>query len=202
MSQGSLFSTAFPFGGHGTVQFKTRYHTQPGRDYCQVDLQVASTTWMPLLTLSGHQDEWTQIVIPLENYPIYPSARLRFTFQSDASVNDEGFYLDDVIILDETISGLDDETISEFPDEFVLEQNWPNPFNSETSFRYGLPSRTGVHIAVYDLLGREVAVLVNEEKLAGFYEAQWRPKEAPTGVYFARISAGSTHIVRKMLLLK
>ncbi|MFH1011348.1 MAG: C25 family cysteine peptidase [bacterium] len=202
LSQGSLFSTAFSFGGHGTVQFKTRYHTQAGRDYCQVDLQVGSTSWMPLLTLSGHQEEWTQIVIPLEDYPTYSSARLRFTFQSDASVNDEGFYLDDVIILDETISGLDDEAIPEFPGDFVLEQNWPNPFNSETSFRYGLPSRTWVRVAVYDILGREVAVLVNEERQAGFYEARWRPKEAPTGLYFARISAGSTQQVRKMLLLK
>jgi hypothetical protein len=202
LSQGSLFSTAFSFNGHGTALFRTRYHTQPGRDYCQVDLQIGSTNWMPLMTLSGHQEEWTQIVLPLEGYPAYPSARLRFTFQSDASVNDEGFYLDDVILLNEPVTRVDNGTIQEVPKEFVFEQNWPNPFNGETSFRYGLPSRGWVRMTVYDILGREVAVLVNEEKPAGFYQAHWASREAPSGIYFAQIAVGSTKQVRKLLLLK
>lgn len=202
LSQGSLFSTSFPFDGDGRIVFKTRYHTQPERDYCRVDLQIGITSWMNLIILSGHQDEWTEITLPVENCPPYASSRLRFTFQSDASVNDEGFYLDDVAVFDDVISDAYESILPATPSDFVLEQNWPNPFNNRTSFRFGLPSKGHARIAIYDILGRQVAVLVDEDKTPGLYEVGWNPKEMASGVYFVRLEAASVVRVRKVLLLK
>ena len=69
---------------------------------------------MPVDTISGHQDDWVQLTIPLEGYPAFTGTRLRFSFYSDASVNYEGFYLDDVIVLDDVISSVEDEQITEY----------------------------------------------------------------------------------------
>jgi hypothetical protein len=202
LSQGSLFSTSFPFDGDARIVFKTRYHMQPERDYCNVDLQIGITSWMNLITFSGDQDEWTEITIPVENAPPYASSRLRFTFQSDASVNAEGFYLDDVAVFDDVVSDANEVVLPETPTDFVLEQNWPNPFNSSTSFRFGLPSKGHARIAVYDILGRQVSVLMDEDKQPGLYEVNWNAKGMASGIYFVRLETGSSAKVRKMLLLK
>ncbi len=202
LSDGSLFSTAFPFDGDGTLQFKTRYHMQEGRDNCRIDIQVSMGNWMPVDTLTGHQDEWIQMTIPLEGFPAFSSTRLRFTFFSDASVNDEGFYLDDVIVLDDVISSVEEERVVVVPGEVTLEQNWPNPFNGETKIRFSLPSRDRVRIAVYDILGRQVALLLDEERSAGVFDVYWKPERLASGIYFARLEAGTARQTRKMLLLK
>ncbi len=202
LSRGYLFSTAFDFDGDGTLLFDTRYQTQQDRDYCDIDLQIGIVSWTPLLRLSGTQDEWTQVVVPLNDYPPYASARLRFTFRSDASVNYEGFYLDNVVVLDEVVVAVDEDHHAVVPKDFVLEQNWPNPFNSETTFRFGVPRKSDVKLAIYDILGRQVAVLVDEEKEAGMFNARWKPEAIATGIYFVRLEAGPVKQIRKLLFLK
>ena len=202
LSEGSLFSTAFPFDGNGTLQFKTRYHMQEGRDECRIDIQTSMANWMPVDTLTGHQDEWILKTIPLEGFPAFSSTRLRFTFYSDASVNDEGCYLDDIIVLDDVISNVEEERAVPIPGEVTLEQNWPNPFNGETKIRFSLPSPERVRIAVYDILGRQVALLLDEERRAGVFDVYWKPERLASGIYFARLEAGTTRHTRKMLLLK
>jgi hypothetical protein len=90
------------------------------------------------------------------------------------------------------------------PASCALEQNYPNPFNPGTSIGYrvrGLGDRV-VRLAVYDMLGREVAVLVNEKKEPGSYHVQWDASKFASGVYVCRLVAGSYVESRKMLLLK
>ena len=91
---------------------------------------------------------------------------------------------------------------SEIPKEFSLEQNYPNPFNPETKICYELPVGSSVKLAVFDILGREVAVLVNEKKLAGTYAASWNAAGMPSGVYFCKLSADNSMQTRKMLVVK
>ena len=93
-------------------------------------------------------------------------------------------------------------TLVEIPATFKLEQNYPNPFNAGTKIRYQLPAQVHVTIKVYDLLGREVAVLVDENQAPGVYEAAWRPNELASGLYFYRIVAGSFSQIQRMLFLK
>ena len=94
------------------------------------------------------------------------------------------------------------EDVSAFPREFELGQNYPNPFNPSTSIDFRLAIASNVRLSVTDLLGREVAVLVNEVKPAGVYTATWDAANMPSGVYLCRIVAGDFTRVRKLLLLK
>jgi hypothetical protein len=87
------------------------------------------------------------------------------------------------------------------PTEFVLEQNYPNPFNPSTSIEYIVGSRKYVTLKVYDVLGREVAALVNEEKKAGSYELEWNAEKLSSGVYFYQLKTGSFIDTKKMILL-
>ena len=95
------------------------------------------------------------------------------------------------------------------PTEFSLEQNYPNPFNPETRISYTIPSNVkgetiNVTLKVYDVLGREVTTLVNENKQPGNYNSQFsiRNSQLSTGVYFYRLQAGSFSETKKMLLIK
>jgi poly(3-hydroxybutyrate) depolymerase len=88
------------------------------------------------------------------------------------------------------------------PDKFSLSQNYPNPFNPATSIRFRIADFGFVSLKVYDLLGREVATLVNEEKPAGSYEVSFDASQLSSGVYIYRLTAGSFSATNKMTLLK
>lgn len=87
-------------------------------------------------------------------------------------------------------------------DEFVLYQNYPNPFNPSTSISFSLPQAEQVKISVYDMLGREVAVLVNDYLESGFHTTLFDGKNLSSGVYVYRIEAGSFVLAKRMILLK
>ena len=86
--------------------------------------------------------------------------------------------------------------------DFYLEQNYPNPFNPGTSIQYTVSSRQFITLKVYDMLGREVATLVNEEEPAGNYEVEFDGSNLPSGMYIYKIQAGEFSDAKKMLLLK
>ncbi|MFH1194504.1 MAG: YCF48-related protein [bacterium] len=99
------------------------------------------------------------------------------------------------------------------PKHFLLTQNYPNPFNPSTTIKYSIPTLcslllggarggSNVILKVYDVLGREIATLVNEEKPAGNYELTFNGEGLPSGVYFYSLHAGDFHQTKKMLLLK
>jgi hypothetical protein len=88
------------------------------------------------------------------------------------------------------------------PIEIALEQNYPNPFNPSTRIQYGVSNRRFVSLKVYDIIGNEVAILVNGEKPSGIYEVEWNASNVPSGVYFYQLKTGSFVQTKKMLLLK
>jgi hypothetical protein len=88
------------------------------------------------------------------------------------------------------------------PQNYDLSQNFPNPFNPTTVIKYQLPFASNVTLVVYDMLGREVSVLVNERKDAGYHEVKFDSNGLSSGLYFYRIEAGSFVRTRKLLLLK
>ncbi len=94
------------------------------------------------------------------------------------------------------------EESRELPAEFALEQNYPNPFNPTTMIRYQVPAVMDVRIAVFDMLGREVAVLVNERKSAGSHTVTFDGSTLSSGVYLCRLTAGNHTLSRKMTLMK
>jgi len=88
------------------------------------------------------------------------------------------------------------------PQTFVLSQNFPNPFNPTTKIKYFIPKTSLVTIKVYDILGKEVTTLVNEEKSPGNYEVEFNGKSLASGIYFYRLQAGGFVETKKMILLK
>jgi len=100
------------------------------------------------------------------------------------------------------------ENATEVKDDYVsiskfdLIQNYPNPFNPSTSIQYKVSSISTVSLKVYDVLGNEVATLVNEEKPAGSYEVDFDASGLSSGIYFYKLSAGSLVETKKMILMK
>jgi CubicO group peptidase (beta-lactamase class C family) len=90
----------------------------------------------------------------------------------------------------------------ELPSAFALDQNYPNPFNPTTVIRYRLLVACNMKLAVYDMLGCEVAVLVNETKMPGNHEVQFNPTGLSSGVYFYRMSAGGFLETKRLVLLR
>jgi photosystem II stability/assembly factor-like uncharacterized protein len=112
---------------------------------------------------------------------------------------------DNGIILHTTnggVSFVEEEEIDEMPTEFLLSQNYPNPFNPSTKIKYSVPQTSQVVIKVFDILGNEIEILVNEEKPAGTFEITWSSANLPSGVYFYQLKAGNYIETKKMLLLK
>ena len=103
--------------------------------------------------------------------------------------------------------GLEEEN-DIIPSEFDLSQNYPNPFNPSTTINYSLPKQSYITLKVYDILGREVASLVQEQQKAGYYEVDWNAKDLTSGIYFISIRAEGINSkknftqVKKALLLK
>jgi subtilisin family serine protease len=86
--------------------------------------------------------------------------------------------------------------------QYELLQNYPNPFNPTTSIRFSIPERNRVSLKIYDLLGRQVTELMNEEVVAGKYQVEWNAAGMATGTYFYRLQAGNFAESKKLLLLK
>jgi hypothetical protein len=95
-------------------------------------------------------------------------------------------------------------SISGLPKSFSLSQNYPNPFNPSTKIRYTVTGLNSfVQLKVLDILGNEVATLVNEEQSAGEYEVEFTPETGlASGIYFYKLKTGSFEVTRKMILLK
>jgi hypothetical protein len=88
------------------------------------------------------------------------------------------------------------------PKNYKLHQNYPNPFNPVTKIQYDIPKNTFVTLKIYDILGREAAVLVNENKAAGTYTVEFNASGLTSGVYFYRLETTSYSEIKKMILLK
>ncbi|KXK52409.1 MAG: Two component regulator propeller domain-containing protein [Chlorobi bacterium OLB5] len=108
------------------------------------------------------------------------------------------------LILKTTNGGLTfiNSTGGNIPDNYSLSQNYPNPFNPVTNIKFDIPKSGLVKITVYDLLGREVTSLVNQQMQPGSYSVDWDASNYPSGVYFYRIETETFTDSKKMILLK
>ena len=89
-----------------------------------------------------------------------------------------------------------------FPEKFSLSQNYPNPFNPRTNFRFEIPKESYTKLIVYDMIGREVGILVNEKLQPGKYEMEWDAGNYASGVYFYKFISGDYTDTKKMVLMK
>jgi len=127
-----------------------------------------------------------------------PSA---LVFNSNGDLFISSFSDDNIVKVSNLPVGVEDEN-NFVADDFSLEQNYPNPFNPSTSIQYRVSNNSQVSIKVYDVLGNEVATLVNEEKPAGSYEVKFDAVGLSSGIYFYKLQAGSLVETKKMILMK
>jgi len=93
------------------------------------------------------------------------------------------------------------------PDQFDLSQNYPNPFNPETKIQFQLPKRNHVKLVVYNMMGQQVSMLVDEVKEPGYYTIEWNGKDesgrdVSTGIYIYRLISGEKVLTRRMVKMK
>jgi hypothetical protein len=121
------------------------------------------------------------------------------TTQGASSIVKAGFLAD--TLFRKVVTGVPLEA-GGIPKEYSLSQNYPNPFNPTTIIRFGLPHASRVSLKIYDVLGQEVATLVNEEKPAGVYDVRFNAAGLASGMYVYQLQAGDFVQTRRLLLLK
>lgn len=111
--------------------------------------------------------------------------------------------IDDVFIGNHSAIGIINIS-NNIPDNYSLKQNYPNPFNPVTKIRFDIPSgsRNNIRLCVFDMLGREIAELLNQPLQPGTYEYSWDAAKYPSGTYFFRLSAENFTETKKMILVK
>ncbi|TSA18766.1 T9SS C-terminal target domain-containing protein [bacterium] len=97
---------------------------------------------------------------------------------------------------------IEEDAATEMPTQYELYNAYPNPFNPSTTIRFDLPEAAKVRLAVYDMLGREVAVLADEERPAGQHSVRFDAQRLSSGMYIFRLQAGSFHQTKKLMLMK
>jgi hypothetical protein len=107
---------------------------------------------------------------------------------------------DDVTITIKHPAGIDDD--SQIPTKYMLSQNYPNPFNPKTTIRYAIPHPGHVELTVYDVLGKQVATLVNHVKPIGYHDAEFEASELTSGVYYYRLQCNGFVQIKKLVLLR
>jgi len=167
------------------LEFFARWANESGFDFVRLQLTTDNgTSWINLAgryttsvggqpAYTGNKGMWAWEYISLTPY-IGQQVKLRFNLITDAGLRGDGLYLDQLRVVDyrDSIStGVAREGLS--PISFSLAQNFPNPFNPTTAIAYQLATSSFVSLKVYDLLGREVALLVHEVKMAGSYSVGW-----------------------------
>jgi hypothetical protein len=91
---------------------------------------------------------------------------------------------------------------TEIPENFRLEQNYPNPFNPVTNINFAIPQNEFVTLKVFDILGRETAVLISKNLTAGSYTVDFNASNLSSGIYFYRLEAGNYFDTKRMVLVK
>ncbi len=167
-------------GSNGVV----RYTSNAGTTWNE-DTYLSGLTSRDIISIAG-VDSNTASAITVSDY------------NGDSQGADTTFFLS---VSTEPFVDVEDE-VKNIPSEFILEQNFPNPFNPVTTIQYSIPQRSNVTLKIYDVLGKEIAVLVNEEKDRGVYNVNFDATGLASGIYLYKLQAGSFVETKKMILLR
>jgi len=198
---------------HGALSFWAIYSTQVDADVFYVDLSTDisdDNAWEQRAALSGKQTKIKQFKIGVNDLIEGGADRIwfRFRFESDASTQIYGFFVDNIGFYNENFTSIDEGLAQEaLPASFELKQNYPNPFNPVTTISYGLPEISDVNITVFNIRGETVASFSQQAQPAGWHSLRFNGRDMfgqqlPSGVYIYRISGKNFVDQKKMLLLK
>jgi carboxypeptidase T len=216
------------FGAVAQLRFAARWDIEPEYDFCLVEVSSDSgLSWTSLpgrytrpgsganggKQAEGHwgydrsMSRWVEERIDLTP-AIGTAAMIRFRFESDSYIQADGFFLDQIRVFLYPLE-IANHVPLELPLRTGLEQNYPNPFNPVTQIRYSVGVAGGqwstashVRLAVFDVLGRNVATLVDDQQAPGSYSVVWDASGCASGVYYYRLRAGGFSETKAMLLVR
>lgn len=165
-------------------------------------ISVSETVTLPagtfsncLLISESHINNLGTVVFRENHYYAYGVGMVK----NERTIPSNDAHIDE--LMSYVITGVEENNNS-IPPRYLLSQNYPNPFNPSTKIQYSISSQQNVTLKVYDVLGKEVATLVNDEKPAGTYEVFFNGSNLSSGVYFYKLQSGSFVETRKLTLLK
>ena len=176
------------FGAHtgDTESFLVEYSVDEGASWSEVEYSASITP-----------GQWTFFNISDTGIPSVANLSLRFSKNSGFQ-----YRLDDITLYGTEETETSTEPVTELPASVSLEQNYPNPFNPTTTIRFILSDTEHVRLTVYDMLGRQIAVLTDEVRTAGSHSISWDAARFSSGVYLYRIETPSARLSRSMTLVK
>lgn len=192
----AIWSPSLPQDGYYEVSAYIPYSQAQSAEY---KINTAGGIETVTINQSAYKDTWVSLG--------------RFKFEKGNSgfvrLDDESSIKGQAIIFDAVKWSYIDSTAAAISEEagitpagFILEQNYPNPFNPSSSIKYGISKSGFVSLKVYDLLGRQVALLVNKEQLPGIYSVNFNARSLPSGIYFYELRSGGFSSIKKMILQK
>jgi hypothetical protein len=154
--------------------------------------------------LSTFNAPWSYLAAPYQAFNLFgltsPQGNWILSVQNTAG-QPEGRLLGWGIRINNTVTGV--ESVSGIiPEKYLLEQNYPNPFNPVTSINFSIPKESNVKLTVFDLLGKEVSILINKKLSAGNFKVDFDGSELASGTYFYKLDAESFTEIKKMVLIK
>ena len=203
LGSNTLLYTGLDYQG---IDFDANHQDVSGMDFVHVDFYSVNSSALNFYLISPGPVEtpyaltvptngsWTSIDIPLSEFsPVNLADVFQLKFDGNGDI-----YLGNIYFYRNTPTSVNEDVI---PLNYSLLQNYPNPFNPTTSIEYSVPNNAFVSLKVYDILGNEVANLVNEQKEAGNYKVEFDASNLSSGVYFYRLKTSSGFIMTKKLLL-
>jgi len=174
------------------------YNFHADSNFGVLEYSFNGSDWVIIDSFTGYQSPDT-FHFPLSSYTDRESMYFRFRVNRNSKFTE--WIFDDIILhTDSTLLGIEKEI--PLPRMVLLHQNYPNPFNPVTTIRYELPEATRVRLAVYDLLGREVEVLVDKKQNPGIKEVIWDASQMASGIYFYRLTTDRLQLTKKLVVLK
>ena len=200
--------TPYDFSQHSGVElrFYQKIFVDPS-DTFYIEASKEGSAWTVLSARNG--------IDPLQGFPTKQSVflndfsgagaqnvQIRFRLHSDASVEADGVYLDDIELYTDGLTSGVVQVAQSLPTRYSLSQNYPNPFNPSTTIEYAIPKTSEVTLMLYDLLGRRVTLFYEGLRQPGVYHVNVEASSLATGIYYYRLTAGIFTGIKKMLLLK
>jgi hypothetical protein len=204
-----LYQNSFPATGGQTWKlsafFKDISPAFPGANFAALKISAKSVTGSTFQYWEIFPDSVTTEWAEYSNTQTLPDGtafiQAVVVIHGADGAPEAAYGIDDVRLVIETETSVEGE-VSEIPQKFELNQNYPNPFNPSTIISYSIAKEGNVSLKIFDVLGQEVASLVNEFQKVGNYKVSFNARQLATGIYFYRIQSGSFTNVKKMMLIK
>lgn len=224
MADGALEMPLFPIGDLAELRFQHWMEVESGYDGGILEINRGNT-WERITPQGGYPGlsqangsypggpcyngdfDWTEAVFDLSGCG--PFLRVRFRFGSDSGTEGEGWYVDDIRLTGDLITGAESTPAPQIPAAFEMKNIFPNPFNPSTLLSFHLPVSGAVKLRIYDLTGRLVREPANERWKAGNHRVLFDGSDLPSGIYFAQWTVvpsvsgfSTTTMTQKMALVK